>query len=331
MLFFTLTSEKLRSSIKTYTYSINSYKQHRDLKLQKEFSDYYQETSFNDITKNEIISGSGSYYIHNTLFTFHYRNRAVYLNSNSKVLLETCTFYNNSVKGRGGSFYIENSECIIVHICVSSSTVSSLSGSAYCIVSNDNNRSYAFECSVSQCSGYEAAFYHQKGDIQVSNMNTSYHNIKRIAAYGIQWPDGTGIINFTTASNTSSSEAQGIYHEGTLHSTYCNYLNNECRETNNAIFYCRSKCKYSKCSFIENKGTYLFRRKPEIENCYFAENTFERNVHYDESFTLESFESFNSSIVHYSTDGCSATYTSKIHNTLSILTYRNSRFRILRR
>ena len=66
-------------------------------------------------------------------------------------------------------------------------------------------KNYAFECSVSECSGQVYSFYQDNGDIQVSNMNTSFHHeIPTCPAYGIYYPTGQGIINFTTASNTSS-------------------------------------------------------------------------------------------------------------------------------
>ncbi|EAX92662.1 hypothetical protein TVAG_317200 [Trichomonas vaginalis G3] len=60
-------------------------------------------------------------------------------------------------------------------------------------------------------------------------MNTSYHyEITYFAAYVIAYPRGTGIINFTTASNTSSTEdGGGIYNYGNFNITKCNFLNNE--------------------------------------------------------------------------------------------------------
>ncbi|EAX92323.1 hypothetical protein TVAG_200590 [Trichomonas vaginalis G3] len=258
------------------------------------------EQSFSDYTsKNEIISGSGNYYIHNAIFSFHYRNRAIYLNSNSKVFLETCTFYNNSSTERGGSFYIKDSDCVLVHICILLSSIveNNLYGCGYYIwsVKNSNSKSYAFESSVSQCSGISASLYHLRGDIKVSNMNTSYHEITQVAAYSIQVPTGTGIINFTTASNASSTDYAVIENSiGKFNITKCNYLNNEYTGSTNGIIYCSSSCTYSSCSFIGNKGNYLFNKKPTIDNCYFNNNEVRQT-------TFDSIEPLDSFISHYST------------------------------
>ena len=246
------------------------------MKFQKSFSEYYGENDYINKTENETISGSGKYYIHDAVFSFHYQNRAIYLDSNNKVLIETCSFYNNSCKEEGGSFYIKKSDCVLVHICCLFSSSES-GGCAYEIHSPDDSthKNYAFECSVSQCSGVACAFYHYLGDIKVSNMNTSYHyEITEYAAYAIDHPRGAVIIiNLTTASNSSSSFQSVISHyEGNYNITKCNYLNNECQGgefSTDAIIRCYGSCTFSNCSFIGNKGNYLFSEKPTIDNCYF--------------------------------------------------------------
>ena len=165
------------------------------MQVQQSFSEYYGTVESNNTSENETISGNGNYYIHDAIFSFHYQKTAIHLNSSSKVLLETCTFYNNSSTTSGGSFYIKDSDCVLVHICIFLSSTTS-SGCGYYIQSAQNsyNKSYAFESSVSQCSGTFYSFYHWHGDIKVNNMNTSYHEITKYAGYSIQNPSGTGII-----------------------------------------------------------------------------------------------------------------------------------------
>lgn len=99
--------------------------------IQRGFSEYYGSTETNTKTNNETISKNGNYYIHHAIFSFHYQKSAIYLNSNSKVLLEICTFYNNSSIYNGGSFYIENSESVLVRICLFHSSCSSWGCSYY--------------------------------------------------------------------------------------------------------------------------------------------------------------------------------------------------------
>ncbi|EAX90570.1 hypothetical protein TVAG_376260 [Trichomonas vaginalis G3] len=278
------------------------------MQLHQSFSDYYGTVETFNKTINETIWGNGNYYIHDAIFSFHYQNTAIYLDSSSKVLLETCTFYNNSSTQNGGSFYIENSDCFLVHICILLSSIvsGSLGGCGYEIysVENSNNKSYAFESSISQCNGHHASFYHFHGDIKVSNMNTSYHNeITWFAAYIMQDPTGTGIINFTTASNISSPNA-GMANSGDLNITKCNYLNNDCRKSN-SIFSLYGSVTYSSCSFIGNKGNYLFENKPTIDNCYFNNNNVTQTI-YNNADTFDSIEPLDSFISHYSTYYCIA-------------------------
>ncbi|EAX87161.1 hypothetical protein TVAG_151520 [Trichomonas vaginalis G3] len=274
------------------------------MQIQQSFSEYYGTKESNNKSKNETISGNGDYYIHNAIFSFHYRKTAIYLNSSSKVLLETCAFYNNSSTESGGSFYIKYSDCILVHICILLSSVDSShsGGCGYSInpYLGSNSKNYAFESSVSQCSGYFASFYHFFGDIKVSNMNTSYHEINQYAAYVIAYPKGTGIINFTTASNTSSTKYAGIRNSGNFNFTKCNYLNNEYTGSDNAIIFCSSSSKYSSCSFIGNKGNYLFNKKPTIDNCYFNNNVVNQTIS-NNADTFDSIEPLDSFISHYST------------------------------
>ncbi|EAY07661.1 hypothetical protein TVAG_273450 [Trichomonas vaginalis G3] len=142
-------------------------------------------------------------------------------------------------------------------------------------------------------------------------MNTSYHyEIKYCPAYNIQDPEETGIINFTTASNTSSTEDGGICNFGNFNFTKCNYLNNEYTGSDNAMILCYSFCTYSNCSFIGNKVNHLFYEKPKaIDNCYFKNNNVTvRTVHHGYSGIFESGDSLDSFISHYTTDKCSATY-----------------------
>ncbi|EAY08766.1 hypothetical protein TVAG_251920 [Trichomonas vaginalis G3] len=193
--------------------------------IQQSFSDYYTVESINK-TENETISGNGNYYIHDAVFSFHYQKTAIYLNSSSKVLLETCTFYNNGSTKSGGSFYIKESESVLVQICCYNSVTSEWGGAYYIeTVVNSNNKNYAFECSVSQCRGNIASLYHLRGDIKVSNINSSYHEFPAYAGYLIHSPKETGIINFTTASNTSSTGFYGgIGNTGNFNIIKCNFL-----------------------------------------------------------------------------------------------------------
>ena len=168
-------------------------------------------------------------------------------------------------------------------------------------------KSYAFECSISQCYGDNSAFYHFQGDIRINNMNSSYHGITEYAAYGIQYPTELGYINFTTASNTSSLGMGGMMNLGNIAIINCNYLNNEYRGVDKGIIYCSRTCTYSNCSFIGNKENYLFYFNPSFENCYFNENTV-RQTFYDDSLTIETMEPLDSTISHYITDGCPSAY-----------------------
>ncbi|EAY06923.1 hypothetical protein TVAG_057170 [Trichomonas vaginalis G3] len=282
------------------------------MQFQRSFSEYYPLIEPNSKSNNETISGTGNYYIHHAIFSFHYRNTAISLDSKSKVLLETCTFYNNSSTQSGGSIYIKESECVLIHICISlSSTILDYNwGCAYYIqsVENSNNKNYAFECSVSKCNGRYASLCHEYGFIQISNMNTSYHKIPRVAAYGITETEGTIIVKFATASNTTSSEYCGIAHFArTVTITKCNYLSNVCKGSDSVIINCYyfSICTYSNCSFIDNKGNYLFSSKPNIvDNCYFNENNFTQTVRGYSTF--KSIKSLDLFISHYSTYFCSA-------------------------
>ncbi|EAX95602.1 hypothetical protein TVAG_459510 [Trichomonas vaginalis G3] len=201
---------------------------------------------------------------------------------------------------------------LLVRICIflSSAVSSSSSGCGYYIPSvyDSNYKSYAFESSVSQCSGRYASFLHFSGDIKVSNMNTSYHEITYYAAYDIEYPKGTGIMNFTTASNTLSTKDGGMYNaNGKFNLTKCNYLNNEYTGSYNAIISCWSfSTTFSNCSFIGNKGNYLFDRKPKaIDNCYFNNNVVNQTIK-NYADTFDSIDSLDSFISHYSTYYCNA-------------------------
>ena len=274
------------------------------MSFQRDFSDYYGNLQYDDRTKNETISESGNFYIHNSIFSFHYQKTAIKLNSNSKVLLETCTFYNNSSKGYGGSFYIEYSDCVLVHICCSHSSSTDL-GCGYCIQFAYSKKSYAFESSVSSCSGKGGAFWHYQGYIQVSNMNTSNHEITRDAAYCIQSPTGTGILNLTTAFNTSSKlEAGMIDNVGTFKITKCNYLSNTYTGNSIGIKACESStCTFLDCSFMNNKGNKLFSDPTIIDHCYFKDNELS-----DDPNNINSVDPLDSFISHYTTDKCFDTY-----------------------
>ncbi|EAY11413.1 hypothetical protein TVAG_418500 [Trichomonas vaginalis G3] len=273
------------------------------MQLERSFSDYYGNLQFEEKTKNETISSTGNFYIHNSIFSFH-QKRAIYLNSNSKVLLETCTFYNNSSKGYGGSFYIAYSDCVLVHICCSHSSSTDL-GCGYCIDFASSKKNYAFESSVSSCSGYGGAFSHYQGYIQVSNMNTSNHEITYDAAYLIQFPTGTGILNLTTAFNTSSKEEAGMFNnDGTFKITKCNYLSNTYTGSDNGIIICDyGTCTFFDCSFMNNKGNKFFYGNPNINHCYFKDNEVS-----DYPNNIDSVDPLDSFISHYTTDKCYDTY-----------------------
>ncbi|EAY02358.1 hypothetical protein TVAG_054560 [Trichomonas vaginalis G3] len=139
-------------------------------------------------------------------------------------------------------------------------------------------------------------------------MNTSNHKITTYAAYVITDPTETGIINFTTASNTSSTEVGSLFNSR-FNITKCNYLNNELTGSNNAIISCSSSSTtFLNCSFIGNKGNYLFDVKPNIvDNCYFNENNVTQTVRYN-SVSFKSIQPFDFNISHYSTYYCPATY-----------------------
>ncbi|EAY19903.1 hypothetical protein TVAG_130110 [Trichomonas vaginalis G3] len=276
--------------------------------LQESFSEYYGSVEPNHRTNNETISGSGNYYIHHAIFSFHYQKAAIYLSSPSKVLLETCTFYNNSSTQNGGSFYFYQSECVIVRTYLFHSSTSYYGG-AYAIETDIflKQKNYAFECSVSECSGSQDSIFHYSGDIQVSNMNTSYHNITFYAAYKLDHPNGRGVMNLTTVSNTSSKSEAGIYNcDGFFNITNCNYISNEYTGKNWGIVRCDGTISCLNCSFIGNKGNYLFDCKPTINNCYFNENAVTKTVNKDYSGTFGSIEPFDSLINHYSTFFCPA-------------------------
>ena len=93
-----------------------------------------------------------------------------------QVLIEKCTFYNNSSTKKGGSFYIQYSDSVLVHVCCFLSS-SSEYGCAYNIelLSRSSSKSYALECSVSECTGKGNSIDQWNGYIQVINMNTSYN------------------------------------------------------------------------------------------------------------------------------------------------------------
>ena len=92
-------------------------------------------------------------------------------------------------------------------------------------------------------------------------MNTSYHKkITTDAAYVIELSKETKIINFTTASNTSSDAGVVVNNGDNLVITRCNYLNNEYKgyDENSAIIKNPNTATYSNCSFIKNNGNFLF-------------------------------------------------------------------------
>ncbi|EAY23097.1 hypothetical protein TVAG_183330 [Trichomonas vaginalis G3] len=285
------------------------------MELQQSFSDYYGSIEPINKTENETISEhKGNYYIHHAIFSFHYNKTAISITSNpyGKVLLETCTFYNNSSTEDGGSFYILHPDCVLVHICLLLSK-GKKTGCGYYIwsVQTTYKKSYAFECSFTECSGYRGSFYHYYGDIQVSNINTSFHKITCYAAYAISDPTGTGIIKFTTASNTSSTH-YAVTFNNKCNVTKCNYLNNDYTGSDNGIIYSyRNSTNFSSCSFIGNKGNYLFDVKPNIvDNCYFNENNVTQTVRND-PISYDSNDSLDSFISHYSTEQCPTTNLEK--------------------
>ncbi|EAX98651.1 hypothetical protein TVAG_403330 [Trichomonas vaginalis G3] len=285
------------------------------MQVQQSFAEYYGTEVPIDKTSNQTIAGrDGNYYIHNAVFSFHSKNSAIKLWSNDKVLLESCTFYNNSSTEDGGSICIQDSESVLVRICLLfSSIISSNSnsiGCGYYIYSDQysKKKSYAFECSVSQCSGKSASLYHYGGYIQVSHMNTSYHEIGSDARYYIIDPTERGNINFTTASNSSSISE--VFSTSNFNFTKCNYLNNECKGSDDTIILNYNADIYSNCSFIGNKGPYLFLNKPQaVDNCYFDnEGVTVQTVQNDNSASFESISPFDSLLSHYTTGDCSATY-----------------------
>ena len=217
------------------------------MQFQQSFSDYYNTNDYVNKTENETISGNGNYYIHDAVFSYHYQKTAISLNSSSKVLLEMCAFYNNNSTEKGGSIFIKESNCVLVHICFSNSS-SNEDGCAYYIKNSifDPEKSYAIECSVSKCSGKQSAFVYWEGDIQISNMNTSYNIITTNAAYSISSITNTIILNFTTVSNCSSSEI-GVVNVGpmTRNVTNCNYIEDSSLRNPKKSY--AFECSVSKC------------------------------------------------------------------------------------
>ncbi|EAY10677.1 hypothetical protein TVAG_157540 [Trichomonas vaginalis G3] len=207
-----------------------------------------------------------------------------------------------------------NSECVLVQICCSFSSVIAewKYGCAYYIYSENRNiyKNYALECSVSQCSGYYDILAHYYGDIKVSNLNSSYQEITKYSGYCIGYPSVRGIINFTTVSNTSSSE------EGVMYNTdgysfdiiKCNFINNQYTSTHFAFIGCGSSTNYSNCSFIENKAEErFFYGLPFFKNCYFHENTyveFTGRSMDEPPVSIESGEPLDSLLTHYADEGC---------------------------
>lgn len=115
-------------------------------------------------------------------------------------------------------------------------------------------------------------------------------------------------MNYTTSSNSSSSELGGVLNAGSqFNITKCNFLNNEYNGSTNGIIDCTSASTFINCSIIENKGNYLFSHKPIIINCFLNENVVTRTVK-DDPINFESTELHDSLISHYTTDKCSATY-----------------------
>ncbi|EAY08250.1 hypothetical protein TVAG_404180 [Trichomonas vaginalis G3] len=206
----------------------------------------------------------------------------------------------------GGSFYIQQSESVLVRICIFFSYAQHGCGYYIQTVEYSTNKNYAFECSVSECNGFDASIYHQYGEIKVSNMNTSYNRINMHAAYVIDTQLGS--VNFTTVSNSSSSHLDLTYSESYIIFTKCNHLNNEYTGIENAIFYCWGTIRYLNCSFIRNVGNYLFFSKPDITHCYFDKNEFTRTVNQVYTGSFDSIEPLNSFISHYAVEGCPRAY-----------------------
>ncbi|EAY07869.1 hypothetical protein TVAG_142230 [Trichomonas vaginalis G3] len=139
-------------------------------------------------------------------------------------------------------------------------------------------------------------------------MNTSNHKTTYYAAYIITGPTETGIINFTTASNSSSIGVGSLFNND-CNITKCNYLNNEFTGNYYSIINCYDhSTTFLSCSFIGNKGNYLFYPRPNIvDNCYFNENNVTQTVNGD-PIRYELIQPLDSFISHYTTDKCSATY-----------------------
>ena len=176
--------------------------------LQGSYSEYYYFIDdYKEKSDNETISGSGNCYIHQAIFSYYY----VFLLAERNYL--KYVYFIITVPQKMVDHSIYQSECVLVHICILLSSSTSY-GCGYYIesVQDSTDKRYAIECSVSKCRGEWFSFYHSHGDIQVSNMNTSYHHdITSYAAYSIGNPTDTWIMNFTTASNTSSSDQGGMF------------------------------------------------------------------------------------------------------------------------
>ncbi|EAX92967.1 hypothetical protein TVAG_416290 [Trichomonas vaginalis G3] len=184
-----------------------------------------------------------------------------------------------------------------------------LYGCAYEISLPDdsNNKSYAFECSVSQCKGDEAAFNYWRGDIKVSNLNTSYqYEIENNPAFYIGYPAGTGIMNFTTVSNISGPDGHGMSVYGELNFTKCNFLYIEV----GSDVIANDLNEFSYCSIIGNKGYFIFIFKPTIIDCFFDKNTIEHTASNLIS-SVSPNEPFDLFLSHYADHGCSFVYESK--------------------
>ncbi|EAX82990.1 hypothetical protein TVAG_326020 [Trichomonas vaginalis G3] len=135
-------------------------------------------------------------------------------------------------------------------------------------------------------------------------MNTSYHKIINTAAFATQYPSRKGILNFTTAFNTSSTDQSGVTYIGYYINTKCNFIKNECTESAQFVIYPYGVCTFLNSSFIENVGKYLFAILPTIENCYFGENDVEEPVSNDQTLNTDHNEPLDSYISHYSTFYC---------------------------
>ncbi|EAY19849.1 hypothetical protein TVAG_129570 [Trichomonas vaginalis G3] len=236
------------------------------MELQQSFSDYYGTAEYVNKTRNETILENGNYYIHRAIFSFFHRT-PIFI-SNSKVLLKTCTFFNNTSNTGVGSFSIRESECIIVRICISRSYGNSITG--YSISSSlvGPNKSYAFECSLSECNGGHSSFTHDHGEQIVSNMNSSYHITLRHAGYVFNARDGTGIMNFTTIANTSTTLSDrnngGMFNAASFNITKCNYLNNSYSGSYNSLIRTTGTTTFSNCSFLRNNALFIFSPRPKF-------------------------------------------------------------------